>query len=209
MVRDNGRGIPVDKHPQTKKSALETVMTTLHAGAKFGSKAYQVSGGLHGVGVSVVCALSKYLRAEVCREKKRYFQEYMKGKVKTKVIQESGCKQQGTTIFFEPDPEIFHDISFSYKKIISHLRQQAYLTRGVKIVITDEREKENAKKYVFYFEGGIVSYIKYLSRGNQPRHDNIFYAVGEKDEMIVEVAFLYTQEFECLEKSFANNIYTG
>ncbi len=209
MVCDNGRGIPVDKHPQTKKSALETVMTTLHAGAKFGSKAYQVSGGLHGVGVSVVCALSKHLRVEVCRDKKRYSQEYAKGKVKTKVIQEGSCKQQGTTIFFEPDPGIFQDTTFSYKKIISHLRQQAYLTKGIKIIIADEREKENIKKYVFYFEGGIVSYIKYLSRGNQSRHDNIFYASGVKDEIIVEAAFLYTQEFECLEKSFTNNIHTG
>ena len=136
---DDGRGIPVDMHPQTKKSALETVMTTLHAGAKFGGKAYQVAGGLHGVGVSVVCALSKWMRVEVCRNGFKYSQEYAKGKPLTKVKKGDKCKQTGTSVCFEPDAEIFSENKFDLKKIINHLRQQAYLTRNVKITVKDLR----------------------------------------------------------------------
>ena len=128
LVTDDGRGIPVDKHVQTKKSALETVLTTLHAGAKFGGKAYQVSGGLHGVGVSVVNALSIYLKAEVSRDGTKYVQEYSRGKAKSKVMKVGPSRIRGTTILFEPDPEIFREINFDIKKILSHLRQQAYLT---------------------------------------------------------------------------------
>jgi DNA gyrase subunit B len=206
-VSDNGRGIPVEKHPQTKKSALETVMTTLHAGAKFGGKAYQVAGGLHGVGVSVVCALSNYLRAEVCRGGVRYYQEYSKGKAKTKVKKMNSCRQTGTVVIFEPDPEIFKEIKFDPKKILNHLRQQAYLTKGIRITFRDEREKEK-KGYTFYFEGGLASYIRYLVRGTTPRHPNIFYCSGERNGIIVEAAFQYTQEYESYEESFANNIHT-
>ncbi|MFH1841533.1 MAG: DNA topoisomerase (ATP-hydrolyzing) subunit B [Candidatus Nealsonbacteria bacterium] len=207
-VVDNGRGIPVSKHPQTKKSALETVMTTLHAGAKFGGKAYQVAGGLHGVGVSVVCALSKWMRTEVCREGTRYYQEYAKGKVKTKLMKAGGCKQTGTTVIFEPDEEIFKDVKFDLKKILDHLRQQAYLTKGIRISVKDERDPEK-KDYTFYFEGGLRSYVKYLVLGNPSQHQNIFYVNGEKEGMAVECSFQYTQEREAYEESFANNIYTG
>ncbi len=207
-TKDNGRGIPVDIHPQTKKSALETVMTTLHAGAKFGGKAYQVAGGLHGVGVSVVCALSLYMKAEICRNGVKYTQEYSKGKPITKVKKDGKCRQTGTTVTFEPDPEIFKDITFDLKKIINHLRQQAYLTKGIKVKISDEREKEK-KVYNFYFEGGLVAYVKHLVRGVGPKQDNIFYVSGEKDEILVETAFQYTQEYEVYEESFTNNIYTG
>jgi len=206
-TNDDGRGIPVEKHPQTKKSALETVMTTLHAGAKFGGKAYQVAGGLHGVGVSVVCALSNYMKAEVCRSGIRYFQEYSKGKVKTKVKKIGKCKQTGTTVVFEPDPEIFKEIRFDFKKILDHLRQQAYLTKGVRIIVYDQRSLEK-KTYSFCFEGGLASYIKYLTRGVSPRHPNIFYGSGEKDGIMVEVALRYTQEYECYEEGFANNVWT-
>ncbi len=206
-VSDDGRGIPVDKHPQTKKSALETVMTTLHAGAKFGGKAYQVSGGLHGVGVSVVCALSKYLRAEVCRDGFLYYQEYSQGKPKTKVKKEKKCRTTGTTIIFEPDPEIFKDIKFDFDKTINHLRQQAYLTKGIRIDIKDQRENEK-KTYTFYFEGGLKSYIKYLVHGNISRQQTIFYTSNENNGIMVEAAFQYTQERECQEESFANNINT-
>ncbi len=206
-VVDNGRGIPVDTHSQTKKSTLETIMTTLHAGAKFGGKVYQVSGGLHGVGISVVCALSKYMRAEICREGKRYAQEYTRGKVKTKVQKVGNCRGNGTTIIFEPDKQIFKEINFSLKKILDHLRQQAYLTKGVKIVVQDWREKEK-KEHTFYFEGGIVSYVKYLTRGRTLRHPHIFYGAGPKNEVLVEVALCYTKEFEFYEESFANNIHT-
>lgn len=207
-VIDNGRGIPVDKHPQTKKSALETVMTTLHAGAKFGGKSYQVSGGLHGVGVSVVCALSCWVRVEVCRNGIKYSQEYAKGKVKTKVKKIGTCKQSGTTVIFEPDPEIFKEINFDFKKILDHLRQQAYLTKGIKITVRDERGVKK-RSYSFYFDGGLASYVKYLIRGAVPRQENIFYGFGEKNGILVEAAFQYTQEYECYEESFANNINTG
>jgi len=205
---DDGRGIPVDKHPQTKKSALETVMTTLHAGAKFGGKAYQVAGGLHGVGVSVVCALSKWMRAEVCRDGLRYAQEYVKGKPTSALKKDGKCRQTGTAVTFEPDPEIFSDIKFDYKKILGHLRQQAYLTKEVKITVRDQREKPE-KSYSFYFEGGLASYVKHLTRGVTPRQPNIYYGSGEKNGMMVEAAFQYAEEYECFEESFANNIFTG
>lgn len=205
---DDGRGIPVDKHPQTKKSALETVMTTLHAGGKFGGEAYKISGGLHGVGVSVVCALSSYMRAEVCRGGVRYQQEYSRGKPKTKVKKIGVCKSTGTVVLFEPDTEIFKDIRFDLKRILEHLRQQAYLTRGVRITIIDSREKEN-KSYSFYFEGGLQSYVKYLVQGVTPVQQNIFYTSGEKEGMLVEASFQYTQEREGYEESYANNINTG
>ena len=205
---DDGRGIPVEKHPQTKKSALETVMTTLHAGAKFGGKAYQVAGGLHGVGVSVVCALSNYLKSEVCRGGVKYAQEYSRGKIKTKVKKIGKCRQVGTTITFEPDADIFREIKFEAKRILNHLRQQAYLTKGVRITVIDQRQKPE-QSYSFYFDGGLASYVKYLTRGRISRHPNIFYGIGEKDGILVEVAFQYTEEYEVFEESFANNIYTG
>ncbi|MBI1975359.1 MAG: DNA topoisomerase IV subunit B, partial [Parcubacteria group bacterium] len=141
-VKDDGRGIPVDIHPQTKKSALETVMTTLHAGGKFGGTSYKISGGLHGVGVSVVCALSQWMRAEVCRNGFLWRQEYERGKVKTKVVKGEKCGETGTTVIFEPDPEVFSEIKFDWKKVMEHLREQAYLTKGVRILVVDERLKE-------------------------------------------------------------------
>jgi len=207
-VSDNGRGIPVDRHPHTKKSALETVMTTLHAGGKFGGDAYKISGGLHGVGVSVVCALSTYMRAEICRDGFSYVQEYAKGKAKTKVKKVGRCKQSGTTIIFEPDLEIFKEIKFDVKRILNYLRQQAYLTKGIRITFRDEREEEKSS-YTFYFEGGLASYVSYLVRGSTLRHPNVFYCQGEKNGIIVEAALQYTEEYEAYEESFANNIYTG
>lgn len=206
-VIDDGRGIPVEKHPQTKKSALETVLTTLHAGAKFGSKAYQVAGGLHGVGVSVVCALSKHLKAEVCRDGFKYIQEYSKGKALGKMKKLEKCKGTGTSITFEPDDEIFREVKFDFKRILSHLRQQAYLTKGIEINIEDRRN-EKPILYSFYFEGGLKSYTRYLTHGVNPRQENIFYVSSESDGIMVEAAFQYSQERECQEDSFANNIYT-
>jgi len=183
-------------------------MTTLHAGAKFGGKAYQVAGGLHGVGVSVVCALSKWMRAEVCRDGLRYAQEYIKGKPTSALKKDGKCKQTGTAVTFEPDPEIFSEIEFDLKKILSHLRQQAYLTKEVKITVRDQREKPE-KSYSFYFEGGLASYVKHLTKGVTPRQPNIYYGSGEKNGILVEAAFQYTEEYECFEESFANNIFTG
>lgn len=207
LVKDDGRGIPVDVHPQTKKSSLETVLTILHAGGKFGGKAYQVSGGLHGVGVSVVNALSVYLRAEVHRDGGIFQQEYSKGKPKGPVKKIGKSADAGTTIEFEPDPEIFKEIQFDQKRILARLRQQTYLTSGVRITFFDARDEKSAP-YSFYFEGGIASYVKYLTEGMTPKHDVVFYAKGEKDEVLVEAAFRYTEEFETYEESFANNIHT-
>ncbi len=208
-VIDNGRGIPVDKHPQTKKSALETVMTTLHAGGKFGGQSYKIAGGLHGVGVSVVNALSKWAKVEVCRDGGTYIQEYSRGKAKTAVKKQGKCQATGTTVTFEPDPEVFKKIEFKWKKILKHLRQQAYLTQGVRIEVKDERNEKKPRTYSFYFEGGIVSYVKYLNRDEEIKHDNIFYVSKEHQDMLVEVAFQYTNDIQGYEEGFANSIHTG
>jgi DNA gyrase subunit B len=207
-VIDNGRGIPVDRHPQTKKSALETVMTTLHAGAKFGGKVYTSTGGLHGIGISAVCALSTPMRVEVCRDGFRYFQEYSRGKAKTKLKKLTKCRETGTTVIFEPDPQIFREIKFDPKKILGYLRRQAYLTKGIKITFLDSRT-DDKKTYTFYFEGGLISYVRYLTRGAALRQRNVFYGSGEKDGIIVEAAFRYSDEYETLEEGFANNIFTS
>lgn len=211
-VQDDGRGIPVDPHPQTKKSSLETVMTILHAGAKFGGASYKVSGGLHGVGVSVVNALSSYLRAEVCRDGQKYYQEYSKGKPKTKLIKMGSCRIPGTTIIFEPDAEIFtvkggKMPDYDFKRLADHLREQAYLTKGVRVRIVDGRTgKENIAD--FYFEGGVVSFIKYLIEEEKPIQDNIFYVAKTYDKIFIEAAFCYTEDIQATELSFANNIRT-
>jgi len=207
-ISDDGRGIPVEKHADTKKSALETVMTTLHAGGKFGGEAYKVSGGLHGVGISVVCALSTYMLSEVHRDGGIYQQEYFRGNPKTAVKKVGDSKKTGTIQLFDADPQIFSEIKYDTKRILNHLRQQTYLTKGVRIIFRDEREKGKESSYSFYFEGGVASYVKYLLEGNTPRHDNIFSVSSEKDGIAVEAAFQYTQEMECTEESFANNIYT-
>lgn len=220
MVIDDGRGIPVDIHKQTKKSALETVMTTLHAGAKFGGESYKISGGLHGVGVSVVNALSIWMKAEVCREGHQYMQEYVRGKPKYAVKKTGKCKGSGTAITFEPDLEIFEKISFDWNRILDHLRQQAYLTKGVKIAVYDKKTEEKAKdgsllfpSHTFYFEGGLISYVEYLNRDETPKHENIFYVEKEYDvdskRVLVETAFQYTDDIQAKEVSFANNIHTG
>ena len=212
-ITDDGRGIPVDIHPQTKKSALETVMTTLHAGGKFGGESYKISGGLHGVGVSVVNALSKWLRVEVCRDGVLYSQEYKKGEAQYKVKKEGKCDQNGTKVIFDSDPEIFSKIEFDRKRIIDHLRQQAFLTRGVKIEIVDSRDNQPAGGpfyYAFYFEGGLFSFINYLNQTNESIQKENFYVqkVHSESGIEVEVAFVYNRQIEIQELSFANNIYT-
>ena len=207
-VIDDGRGIPVETHKQTKKSALETVMTTLHAGGKFGGQSYKVSGGLHGVGVSVVNALSKWLKAEVCRDGYIWAQEYERGKAITKVKKTDKCKKTGTTITFDPDPEVFKEITFDGKRILGHLREQAYLTQGVKIIFRDERSGLHAS-YTFYFEGGLISFVKFLVHDEKPIHDNIFYVSKTVEDILVETAFQYTEDIQPEELSFANNIHTG
>jgi len=206
-VTDDGRGIPVDIHPQTKKSALETVMCTLHAGGKFGGESYKIAGGLHGVGVSVVNALSKWMRAEVCRDANLYSQEYQKGEPKYKVRKEGKCENTGTKVIFQPDSEIFSKIEFDRKRILDHLRQQAFLTKGIKIEVIDYRSPVPFY-YAFCFEGGLLAFIRYLNRFNQPIQDEIFYTHKTYENIEVEAAFVYNQEIETQELSFANNIYT-
>ena len=219
QVSDNGRGIPVDIHKATKISALEIVMTKLHAGGKFGEGGYKVSGGLHGVGVSVVNALSSWTQAEVRRNGKIYVQEYSRGKPKRKVrsigkiaipkkidpLSPELRYQTGTTITFQPDPDVFTVLDFSWKRILSHLRQQAYLSKGVKIIIINQREK-TPKTYTFYFEGGIGSYVKHLNRKDESKHENIFYIEKTEDEVNIEVALRYTNEFTETVLPFTNNI---
>jgi len=210
-VTDDGRGIPVDIHPQTKKSALETVMTTLHAGGKFGGESYKVSGGLHGVGVSVVCALSKWMRAEICRGGGLYVQEYERGIPKYKVKKVGKCSKTGTKVIFDPDPQIFSKIEFDSKKIIDHLRQQAYLTKGIRIEVIDERKNSPSEEpfyYGFYFDSGLRSFINYLVGQSKSIQENPFYADKNYENIEVETVFVYTENIENEEVSFANNIYT-
>jgi DNA gyrase subunit B len=208
-VTDNGRGIPVEKHKQTGKSALETVLTTLHAGGKFGGDSYKVAGGLHGVGVSVVNALSEYLIAEVYRDGKKYTQEYKKGVPQGSLKKSKGEPDKtGTVITFKPDEEIFTDSArFNFDRIINHLRQQAYLTKGLKIDILDKRS-ENVKSYGFYFEGGLKSYLSYLIGNANVLNENPFYVHKEQDNIDIEATFVYTDDVECEEHTFANNIDT-
>lgn len=225
-VADNGRGIPVEKHAQTKKSALETVMTTLHAGGKFGGESYKIAGGLHGVGVSVVNALSTWLRAEVHRDGAVWSQEYTRGVVKTPIKKEGRARQTGTVVSFQPDPEVFkEEREFDWQRILNHFREQAYLTKGVKIRLLDLRnvppkEVPAAKglfikdaeplglSYTVYFEGGIVSFVRHLNEGEEPEHPNIFYVSKEHEGVLVEVAIQYTKDLQGYEASFANNIHT-
>jgi len=207
-IEDDGRGIPVDIHQKTKKSALETVLCTLHAGGKFSSKAYKVSGGLHGVGVSVVNALSKYLRAEVYRNGFVYYQEYSRGKPLIPVKKNGKTQKRGTKIIFEPDPEIFPEIKFDINKIIDHLRYQAFLTPKIIIRIKDYREKTTAPSYIFYFENGVLSFLSSIIRDYKKITEDIFYVSKEKEGVFVEIALAYVDDTDTVEFSFANNIYT-
>ena len=207
-VKDDGRGIPVDIHKQTKKSALETVLTTLHSGGKFGGEAYKVSGGLHGVGVSVVNALSKYLKVEVFKDGDIYMQEYSKGVPKAKVKKLGKSDRSGTTVTFLPDPDIFSETEFDKKQVVERFRQRAYLTKGVRIALVDERE-ERPLYYGFRFDGGLRSFVDYLNEGG-PKviHGSIFYVHKEYENMDVEVALNYNEGIEIAELSFANGINT-
>lgn len=208
-IEDDGRGIPVEKHPQTKKSTLETVLTMLHAGGKFGGSGYKISGGLHGVGVSVVNALSEWLKAEVKRDGKIYAMELERGKSKSKDPKVIGkTDTTGTKITFSADPKIFPQIQYSWEKILGYLRQQAYLTKGVNIKVYDEREKGKEKAYGFLFDGGLVSYIKFLNRGKEVKNEMPFYVEKKFDDNEVEVALQYVESYKEHVFSFANNINT-
>ena len=224
-VADNGRGIPVDIHKSTKVSALETIMTTLHAGGKFGGESYKIAGGLHGVGASVVNALSSWLKAEVYKEGEgKYVQEYKRGKPAAKVKKVAPTKLNGTVVTFEPDMEVFKEIKFDWNRILNHLREQAYLVKGLRVVVIDAREYKgkiddkdllflnslrlSVESMTFYFEGGLYSLVKFLNKSEKPIHDNIFYTEKEAEGTTVEVSLQYIEDILIKEMSFANNIRT-
>jgi len=204
-VEDNGRGIPVDIHPATKMSALETVMTTLHAGAKFGGHTYMVSGGLHGVGASAVNALSSWLKADVRRDGKLYQQEYRKGIPCGAVAVVGESSDTGTTITFLPDEEIFGKAECEFNAVCEHLRELAYLNKGLEICITDERKD---REKTFYFEGGITGFVRHLNRNRVVRHRLPIYISKMVNSTVVEAALQYNDGFSESSFSFANCVNT-
>lgn len=208
-MSDNGRGIPVEKHSKTKKSTLETVLTVLHAGGKFGGEGYKVSGGLHGVGASVVNALSEWLEAEVHRDGGVFKHSYKRGKPQGQVKKVGSAKDTGTTITFKADSEIFKEIDYSWDRILQRFRQQAYLTPGIRISVSDEREAGKIKQYAFLFEGGIKAYVHQINLGKDIKNETIFYAKQEfENDFLVEVALQYTDAYNENILTFANNIHT-
>jgi len=207
-VTDDGRGMPVDEHPKMHKSALEVIMTVLHAGGKFGEGGYKVSGGLHGVGASVVNALSKYMMVESRRDGKIYRQEYSRG-VKTtevEIVGECGNKT-GTHTIFTPDEEIFDEVVYSYDTLQAHLRETAFLNKGLKIILEDQREGKK-KKETFCYEGGIKEFVQYQNRNKTPIHDSIVYYEVAKKDSEVEIALQWTDSYSENIYSYANNINT-
>lgn len=224
-VADNGRGIPVDVHKQTKVSALETIMTTLHAGGKFGGDGYKVSGGLHGVGASVVNALSISMKVEVHRDGGVYVQEYSRGKKKAAVKKVGSSKLHGTITTFEPDEEIFKEIKFEWNRITSHLRGQAYLVKGLRISVLDLRELDarfdaegvfylrdlnvEAPSMTFCFEGGLRSLIRFYNEYQKPIHKNIFYVEKDAEGVHVEVSLQYVDDISARVVAYANNTYNS
>ena len=207
-VEDDGRGIPVDKHPTTGKSALETALTILHAGGKFGGGGYKVSSGLHGVGSSVVNALSSLFIVEVVRKDQLYRMEFEKGVTKGQ-LQKLGKtdRLRGTTITFYPDPAIFKETTeFDYKWVVNYLRHQAYLTKGVYVSVRDERTNE---REAFYFEGGIQSYVRHLNVGKDVASDDMFYVEKQVEDSMVEIAVQYNDTYVEIVKPFANNVLTA
>jgi DNA gyrase subunit B len=204
-VEDDGRGIPVDEHPKEKRSALEVVMTKLHAGGKFGEGGYKVASGLHGVGVSAVNALSEWLRVEVRRNGRRYAQEYRRGQPTMPVTDIGPAEGTGTKTTFLPDREIFGQVDYQFKALAQRFREMAFLTRGLRIHFCDERVD---RELTFYFEGGILSFVRYLTRGLEPLHAQPVYIERTIDSTQVEIALQYTDTYRELVLSFANNINT-
>ncbi len=208
-VFDNGRGIPVETHKQYKVSALELVMTKLHAGGKFGGdeSGYKISGGLHGVGVSVVNALSDELEVIVERDGGMWKQTYHRGKPAANVKKVGPSKRHGTTIIFQPDTSIFTEgTRFDYQRILDHYRQQCYLTKGIKLIAIDEREKGQHDAYAFYFEGGVASYVRHLNHKKQPKHENIFFVEKQEGKAEISIGLQYTDDYQETLYAFTNNI---
>ena len=208
-VVDDGRGIPVGINAKAGKPAVEVVFTMLHAGGKFGGGGYKVSGGLHGVGASVVNALSEYLEVEIFKQGKIYKQRYERGKVcyKLEIAGECDPYLTGTQVTFMPDPEVFETTIFDYDTLKQRLRETAFLTKGLKITLTDERE-DPAREHSFHYEGGIKEFVSYLNRGKTPLYDDIIYCEGEKDGVLVEVALQHNEGYNESTYSFVNNIVT-
>ncbi|HTY91182.1 MAG TPA: DNA topoisomerase (ATP-hydrolyzing) subunit B [Methanocella sp.] len=204
-VSDDGRGIPVEMHEKYKRPALEIVMTKLHAGGKFDNLTYKVSGGLHGVGVSVVNALSEWLRVEVRRNDKLWVQDYMRGKPKDEVHEIGTAIGTGTTTIFKPDPTIFETTEFKYEILVNRMRELAFLNKGIKIVLTDAR---SGVSDTFHYEGGIVQFVQYLNEGKTPVNEKVIYFEKQKDTTDVEIAMQYNDGYSEIVLAFANNIHT-
>jgi DNA gyrase subunit B len=204
-VSDNGRGIPVDIHPRTGRPAVEAAMTLLHAGGKFGGNGYEISGGLHGVGLSVVNALSRWLQIEVKRDGKRYMQSYERGQIKSPLKEVGITEETGTTVHFLPDSEIFTERDFNKEYISARLRDLSYLNKGLRILLIDEFEDEQKE---FHHEGGIVDFIQFLNKNKEVLHKEPLYFTVQKDEMVVEIALQYNTGYVENIFSYANNIHT-
>ncbi|MBX2816815.1 MAG: DNA topoisomerase (ATP-hydrolyzing) subunit B [Saprospiraceae bacterium] len=210
-VKDNGRGIPVGMHEKLQKSALEVVMTVLHAGGKFDKDTYKVSGGLHGVGVSCVNALSSYLKAEVHREGKIYVQEYAQGKPTSSVEEIGTTTDNGTIITFAPDSEIFETLIFKQETLSNRLRELSYLNKGLTLILVDEREKDEEGNYfteTFHSEGGLTEFVKFLDESRQPLIEDPIHVTGKRDDVEIEVAMQYNTSYSENIYSFVNNIST-
>lgn len=209
VVTDNGRGIPVEIHHKTGKSAAEAVFTILHAGGKFDGKSYKVSGGLHGVGASVVNALSEHLQVTIKKDGKIYTQEYAKGKKLTELHTIGEAEDSGTSVKFKPDIEIFKEgISFEFEILRNRLQQSAFLNKGLRISLRDSRNPENVKEVSYHYEGGIKEYVQYLNKSKTAIHNDIIYIDGAMDGIEIEIAIQYTEDYSSNIYSFINNIYT-
>src|SRR5918997_1885989 len=206
-VIDNGRGVPVDEIKKEKRSAAEVVMTKLHAGGKFDSNAYKVSGGLHGVGVSCVNFLSEYLHLEIWRDGKTYEQEYTRGIPVAPLKQTGKTRKRGTKVTFKPDTQIFTETAFSFDKLSERLREKAFLNKGIRITIKDERE-EPERSHEFYYKGGIAEFVKHLNKNKSTLHEKPIYFEKEGDNLSMEVAIQYNDGYDEKVYSFANNINT-
>ena len=210
-VKDNGRGIPVDIHPKTKKSTVETVYTVLHAGGKFGGGGYKVSGGLHGVGASVVNALSKWVEVTVYKNGKIYYIRFENGGHPVEPLKEIGncdIKRTGTTVTFKPDPDIFDTDIYDYNTLKVRIRELAFLNKGLRITIRDDRDEEDTTGETFHYEGGISEYVKFINQGKTPIHNDIIHLQGTEDNVFFEVAMQYNTGYNENIYSFVNNINT-
>lgn len=207
-VVDDGRGIPTEIHPQENVSALEIVMTKLNAGGKFDNKSYKISGGLHGVGVSVVNALSEWLEVTVCRDGRVYAQRYQRGVPETEVKIGGECKKTGTKVIFKPDKKVFKDITFNFDILSKRLRELAFLNKGITIKIKDIRNKEDIKDHNFQFEGGIVSFVEYINQAKAVLHKNPIYFEEKRDDLEIEIALQYNDGYMENIFAFVNNINT-